>query len=116
MAASRGWALADALQVQQLESILAELAPKLARLTLQLRTAVLPAMSLLSPETAASLQVRWRDIWPLALRNIDSRWVCDLTVAFRIQSRNSIKPSGMKHSWHVVKRNAMLVAGQQMGV
>lgn len=57
MAAGSGNLLADLDRTQQLESMLAELAPRLGSLTLQLRTVVLPAVSLLSPGVAADLQV-----------------------------------------------------------
>lgn len=49
--------LANQTRTQQLESELAVLAPKLRSLTVLLRTAVLPAISLVNPEAAMRLQV-----------------------------------------------------------
>ncbi|KAL0035587.1 hypothetical protein WJX79_000785 [Trebouxia sp. C0005] len=53
----RGVLLANQTRTQQLESELAVLAPKLRSLTVLLRTAVLPAISLVNPEAAMRLQV-----------------------------------------------------------
>ena len=49
--------LADPNRTQQLESELAKLAPRLSSLTVLMRTAVLPVMSLANPEAAKRLQV-----------------------------------------------------------
>ena len=53
----RGALLTDPGQVQQLESDLAHLAPRLSSLAVLLRATVLPAMSLVNPEVASRLQV-----------------------------------------------------------
>ena len=53
----RGALLADPTHTQQLESALAQLAPRLSSLAVLLRAAVLPAMSLVNPAAASRLQV-----------------------------------------------------------
>ena len=53
----RGVLELDPTRVQLLESQLANLAPRLGSLTVLLRAAVLPCMSLVNPQAAARLQV-----------------------------------------------------------
>ncbi|KAL3136414.1 hypothetical protein ABBQ38_005672 [Trebouxia sp. C0009 RCD-2024] len=53
----KGALLADPLAAQQLESDLANLAPRLSSLAVLLRAAVLPAMSLVNPKAATRLRV-----------------------------------------------------------
>lgn len=53
----KGVLLADPTHAQQLESDLAQLAPRLSSLAVLLRAAVLPAMSLVNPAAASRLQV-----------------------------------------------------------
>lgn len=53
----QGVLLANPTRTQLLESELASLAPRLSSLTVLMRTAVLPVMSLTNPEAAKRLQV-----------------------------------------------------------
>lgn len=77
--------LANPTRTQLLESELASLAPRLSSLTVLMRTAVLPVMSLANPEAAKRLQV----VYPLSMQYYCLPSLCAITKLYASSARSA---------------------------